>query len=165
MLFESIQTLKASGFSGFKSVRELWNDHSAIPNERGVYLIINPDCSANKFLIKGVGGFFKQKDPNVSIYELEKNWIPDCHVVYIGQAGGNSSSATLRKRLKQYLDFGKGKSVGHYGGRLIWQLANHPDLTIAWKALKENDPKIIERQLLNDFRNHYGKMPFANLTM
>ena len=32
--------------------------------------------------------------------ELSKNWVENSFVVYIGQAGGNGSAATLRKRLK-----------------------------------------------------------------
>ena len=162
-MYKNIDAIKAAGFTGFKSITELWKDHSAIPKEKGVYLIINPESEAKEFLIVGVGGFFKQKDPNVSLEELSKNWIENSFVVYIGQAGGNGSAATLRKRLKQYLDFGKGKPVGHYGGRLIWQIQDHPELLIAWKVLKDDDPKIIERRLINDFIDNYGKMPFANL--
>ena len=162
-MFQNIESIKEAGFAGFKSVSNLWNDHSTIPNEKGVYLIINPKCETKKFLPKGVGGFFKEKDPNVSMEVLANNWVENSCVVYIGQAGGNGSAATLRKRLKQYLDFGKGKPVGHYGGRLIWQLENNSELLIAWKVLKNDDPKIIERQLINDFADNYGRMPFANL--
>ena len=165
IMYKNIDTIKAAGFTGFKPISKLWKEHSAIPDERGVYLIINPKCELKKFLTKGVGGFFKQKDPNVSQEELSKNWVENSFVVYIGQAGGNDSAATLRKRLKQYLDFGKGKPVGHYGGRLIWQIQHHPELLIAWKVLKIDDPKIIERELINAFVKYYGKMPFANLTL
>ena len=59
MLYKSIDTIKTAGFTGFKSVSELWNDDSIIPKERGVYLIINPKYESKKFLAKGVGGFFK----------------------------------------------------------------------------------------------------------
>lgn len=162
-MFQDLVKLKDFGFTGFKSVEQLWNDNSCIPNERGVYLIINSNSSATKFLSKGVGGYFKQKDPNISLSELKENWVENCQVLYIGQAGGNGSSATLNKRLKQYLDFGKGKPVGHYGGRLIWQLATHKDLIVAWKPTKENDPKAEESTLINEFYNYYGKLPFANL--
>lgn len=124
-MFQELTKIKEAGFTGFKTVAQLWNDNSNIPNEKGVYLIINPDCTKNHFTIKGVGGFFKGKDPNLSVNDLKANWVDDCYVLYIGQAGGNGSAATLKKRLKQYLDFGKGKPVGHYGGRLIWQLSHH----------------------------------------
>jgi len=164
-MYNNLEMLKRNGFVGFKSIFELWNNHSSIPNERGVYLIINPRSDSKKFLIKGVGGFFKQRNPNVSPNVLLNNWVDDSLVLYIGQAGGNGSAATLKKRLKQYLDFGKGKAVGHYGGRLIWQIEHYSELVVAWKILKDDDPKIIERQMINDFMNQYGKMPFANLTI
>jgi hypothetical protein len=161
---QDLSLVKKAGFAGFKTVKELWNDHSVIPNERGIYVVINPDCSMNKFLTKGVGGYFKEKDPNVSLSELTSNWVESSPVLYIGQAGGNGSSATLRKRLKQYLDFGKGKPVGHYGGRLIWQLAHHGSLIVAWKITPQTDPRVEEKIYINDFVSHYGKLPFANLT-
>jgi hypothetical protein len=162
-MYNSIDTIKASGFTGFKTIAQLWNDYSIIPNESGIYLILNPHCSCKQYLKKGVGGFFKGKDPNLSVEELDKNWVNGCHVLYIGKAGGIGSSATLRKRLKQYLDFGKGKPVGHYGGRLIWQLANHPELIVAWKSKTTADPRTEERNLLREFEGHYVVLPFANL--
>ena len=163
MQFKNIENLKNLGFIGFKPVNDLWNDHRIIPNEKGVYLVLN--LSLEKiFLNKGVGGFFKQRDPNVSIEELEKKWVSDSIVVYIGQTGGNGSSGVLRKRVKQYLDFGKGKPIGHYGGRHIWQLSNYADLVFAWKVLENEDPKNIERKLIQDFIKEHGKKPFANIS-
>lgn len=161
---QNLEALKAAGFTGFESIMKLWNNHLMIPNEKGVYVIINPKKDSRQFLTKGVGGFFKQKDPNVGIDILSDKWVDDCFIIYIGKAGGNGSAATLRKRLKQYLDFGKGKPVGHYGGRLIWQLQHHTELLIAWKVLPNDDLIAIERELIKDFIDAYGKMPFANLT-
>jgi len=165
MLFKDLDSIKAAGFTGFRTIKDLWNDDSSIPNERGVYIVLTLEPSLKKFALKGAAGFFKQRNPNVSLEELQKNWVHDSHIIYIGQAGGNGSSSTLRIRLRQYLNFGKGKPVGHYGGRYIWQLQNPSDLLLAWKVLMHDDPKIVERGLLLDFISSYGKMPFANLTM
>lgn len=162
-MFQDLSFIKKAGFAGFKTIKELWNDHSIIPNERGVYVIINPDCSMNKFLAKGVGGYFKGKDPNINLDELSSKWVESSPVLYIGQAGGNNSSATLRKRLKQYLDFGQGKPVGHFGGRLIWQLAHHQSLLVAWKVSTTNDPLDEEKKLIMQFSAFYKRLPFANL--
>lgn len=163
-MFQDLSKIKESGFIGFKTIEQLWNDYSNLPNEKGIYVILNPDCSIKQFLSKGVGGFFKTKDPNVSLSELNSNWVNDCHLLYVGQAGGNGSSATLKKRVKQYLDFGKGKPVGHYGGRLIWQLSHHKSLIVAWKVTRTTDPRDEERTLIKDFYGYYGRLPFANLT-
>lgn len=163
-MFQNLASIKEAGFTGFKTVEQLWNDYSVIPDERGVYLILNPDCTMKQFLSKGVGGYFKGKDPNLSVPQLTSNWVDNSHVLYIGQAGGNGSSATLRKRLRQYLEFGRGKPVGHYGGRLIWQLFHHKELIVVWKILKDSNPRDEEGWFLREYLNYYTKLPFANLT-
>jgi hypothetical protein len=163
-MFQDLSSIKEAGFSGFKTVEQLWHDYSLIPDKKGVYLILNPDCTMKQFLLKGVGGYFKGKDPNLSIPQLISNWVDNSYILYIGQAGGNGSSATLRKRIRQYLEFGKGKPVGHYGGRLIWQLTQHKELIVAWKILESSNPRKEEANLLKEFFSIYEKLPFANLS-
>ncbi len=163
-MFQDLSKFKELGFSGFKTVEQLWNGLSDLPNERGIYIILNPDCTMKQFMVKGVGGYFKDKDPNISLSDLNSKWVDGCSILYIGQAGGNGSSATLRKRIKQYLNFGQGKPVGHYGGRLIWQLAHYKNLIVAWKITPNSDPREEEKLLMKDFYNFYGRLPFANLT-
>ena len=163
-MYSQIDAVKKLGFSGFKTIKQLWDDHSVLPNAKGVYMVLNPDCARKSILEKGVGGFFKDRDPNVPVSNLTKRWVENCHVLYFGKAGGNpESTATLRTRLKQYLDFGSGKPVGHYGGRFIWQLAHHPELIVAWKETPNDDPRKIEDRLIKEFEDYYGKLPFANI--
>jgi hypothetical protein len=95
---------------------------------------------------------------------LEQNWVKKSKCVYIGKAGSLNGNATLRKRLKQYLRFGQGFNVGHYGGRLIWQLKNHSELTFCWMPLNEIEPRDLEKKILTEFIRQYGQRPFANLT-
>src|SRR6185436_17638038 len=101
-MYQNVVSFKEAGFSGFVSINQLWNDPNSIPNEKGVYVILNPDSSKKQFLQTGVGGHFKGKDPNVTIDQLHSNWVDNSPLLYVGQAGGNHSSATLRKRLKQF---------------------------------------------------------------
>lgn len=162
--FNDIEKLKKSGFLGFKSVTELIADPNILPNQMGIYLVLNLSNKKPEFLTKGVGGFFKGKDPNISITDLNKNWVEKSKVVYIGKAGGINGNATLRSRLKQYLKFGQGFNVGHYGGRLIWQLKNHSDLIFCWLTLTDTEPRELEKKLIADFIKEFGKRPFANLT-
>jgi len=163
MDFNSIEELKDNGFTGFKTVKELWRDKSCIPKTMGVYIVINPNYSNTKFINPGVGGFFKGKDPNVEIDELKMNYVSDSKVVYIGKAGGINVNATLHSRLGQYLRFGKTKNVGHAGGRYIWQIKDYDKLLFCWKEIIGNEPENIERDLINSFIGKYGKMPYANL--
>lgn len=79
--------------------------------------------------------------------------------MYIGKA------TSLRKRLGQLLRFGAGANVGHWGGRYLWQLADADDLVIAWKETPMIDPRMVEASMLQDYVTHYGRLPFANLTI
>lgn len=102
MNFNEIDEIKSNGFSGFKSIAELWEDKSEILKRKGVYLILNPSYENTEFINPGVGGFFKGKDPNVLIDELESNYIENCKVVYIGKAGSLNGKATLNSRIGQF---------------------------------------------------------------
>ena len=163
MNFKDIQQLEIYGFTGFKKIGELFNDYSSIPDTKGVYLFLNLDNPNPIFLKMGTGGHFKGKDPNVSIQELEKNWVAETIVVYIGKAGGKTAKATLQSRLKQYLKFGQGKNIGHWGGRYIWQLPKSENLIVCWKELETEEPSAIESHLIGCFKLIYEKRPFANL--
>jgi hypothetical protein len=77
-------------------------------------------------------------------------------VVYIGKA------ANLRRRLREFMRFGAGAPIGHWGGRLIWQLHRSSDLLIAWRETPGEVPKEVESELISDVRAAYGKPPFAN---
>jgi hypothetical protein len=116
-------SLKDAGFTGFHTIADLWVNHECIPVVQGIYVVVRSADDNPVFLDKGTGGFFKGKEPNYSVVELTGRWITGCKVSYVGKAGGDSFAATLRSRIRQYLNFGKGKSVGHTGGRAIWQLA------------------------------------------
>ncbi len=164
LIFNDIEDLKKNGFKGFKTVKELWTDKSSIPKVKGIYLVINPTYEKVEFINPGVGGFFKGKDPNVSIAELKNNYVDNSQIVYIGKAGSPTGKATLNSRLGQYLSFGKTKNAGHWGGRLIWQLQNHRELVFCWKPTPCDDPREIEKNLLNDYMIQFGVRPFANLT-
>lgn len=169
MDFDSINSIKANSFKGFTTIGELFIDYSDVDDERGNYLVLYLTDKEPEFVYPGVGGFFKVKDPNVPVSVLQSNWVYGTIVVNIGQAGGiragKWSEVTLHGRIGKYLRFGKGKNVSHKGGRYIWQLKDYKDLVLCWKPWpnKMRDPKEVESQMLQDFKNIYGKLPFANL--
>ena len=162
--FDNIDSIKNSGFLGFKKVKELFLNDSSIPEKMGVYMILYIGQQPPEFLKVGTGGHFKGKNPNVPIAVLDENWVENTCVIYIGKAGGVDSRATLRSRLRQYFRFGSGENVGHYGGRLIWQLKNSRDLIVCWKPLQKENPRSAEYELITQFVLEYKKRPFANLT-
>lgn len=156
MTFNDIEEIKKNGFTGFKKMSDLFLDSSMLPDNKGVYLIFNADNKPVEFLTVGSGGYFKGKNPNISLVELKANWVDNTKVVYIGKA------TSLKLRLRQYFSFGQGKNIGHYGGRLIWQLKYSKDLLVCWKVLS-TDPREYEVELIQQFVSIYGCRPFANL--
>ena len=158
-----INKLKEYGFKGFIPIKELRSSTQLIPKVRGVYVVMRIKDTAPDFMPVGTGGYFKGKNPNVSIEELQNNWVEDTKIVYIGKGGDPGVDATLNSRIKQYLNFGKG-GKNHYGGRYIWQLSDAEDLIIAWKELPKETPSEVETNMIEAFRNaHNDKRPFANL--
>ncbi|MBR5061446.1 MAG: hypothetical protein IKX24_04800 [Prevotella sp.] len=156
--------LQAQGFEGFKTMGELMDGaRTWIPAQKGVYVVLRESGSEPQFLTEGTGGFFKCQNPNVPVSELKDNWVDGASIVYIGKAGGIGSSSTLQKRLGQYLRFGQGANIGHWGGRYIWQLADSRDLVVCWKTLVEEEPRDVEHQMIAEFKATHGKRPFANL--
>lgn len=139
--------LRASGFSG------VWKGPAA-------YVIYRPNAGPPAFLTDNPAHHFKGQDPTVTIDALQANWVLGAHVVYIGKA------EVADRRLKQFADFGAGRPVGHWGGRLIWQLADSADLLVAWHAISwEESPRSYEKRLLAHFASlHNGSLPYANLT-
>jgi hypothetical protein len=161
--FEHLSIFQKEGFEGFLKLDDLLFNCSPIPAIKGVYMILWINKKPPEFLAIGTGGHFKRRDPNISMAELKHNWVENTQVVYIGKAGGDDSKATLRSRLTQYFRFGQGKNVGHYGGRLIWQIKNCKELLVCWKPLPNDDPRSVEAELIREFVSTYKKRPFANL--
>lgn len=57
--------------------------------------------------------------------------------------------------------FATGQPVGHWGGRLLWQV--DMDYLFAWRETPGADPEVVEKPMLREFSDCYGSLPFANL--
>jgi hypothetical protein len=153
-------SLAGAGFDGFLTFEELRGRLAEVPTEGGVYIVLREAEGPGQFLEQNPGGRFKQRDPSVAAEVLLAKWVDDCQGVYIGK-GDN-----IRRRLKQYADFGAGKPIGHWGGRYIWQLADSDELVVAWKACRSEETAAeMEAGLLRRFKKeHGGRLPFANIS-
>jgi hypothetical protein len=75
--------------------------------------------------------------------------------VYIGKAD------SLRSRLDLLTGFARGEAIMHWGGRLLWQLASSDELLVAWRLAQDFGD--LECDLIDEFRDVYGRLPYANL--
>lgn len=163
MLTNEIE-LKENGFFGFIPVSELQkNKCRDVPNNKGVYVILRTANLEPKFKVISSGGHFKGRNPSISIPTLRKKWVDDAKVLYVGKAGSMVGNSNLKNRLRQYMDFGQGLIVGHWGGRYIWQLTDSNSLKVCWKSTPNENPRTVEKYLIQEFMNSYSKLPFANL--
>jgi len=154
--------LHGHGFGGFKAIEDHWPDGlincSSIPDQPGTYIVVCGEQFVPHFVEPGTGGSYRGRDPNVAIAALQEKWVADSRILYVGRA------ANLRRRIRQYLRFGRGESVSHWGGRFIWQLRNTEELLIGYVVLANGNHVSYERLLLNEYYNKHRKLPFANLT-
>jgi hypothetical protein len=140
-----------------------------IPDIKGIYVVLAKTLPEKAYLKVGSGGFFKGKNPNVSEEFMLSNWVNSTHILYIGKAGGTNlngtiSSSTLNERISAYLKFWQGANIGHWGCRLIWQLQYCKDLFIYWRPCTDDEnPVELEKRMICEFEEYYGKMPYANL--
>jgi hypothetical protein len=157
----SAADLKATGFVGWRTWNELrGNGFAAVPRTPAVYVLFRAEATKPAFLAKSPGGRFKGRDPTVSVSTLAEKWVPGAHIVYIGKA------KVANRRLKQFARFGAGEPVGHWGGRLIWQLVDVASVLVAWHSITWSETaREYEKRLIAHFEEiHGGSMPFANLT-
>ncbi len=158
----SRSALEAEGFVGWVPFAALVG--AGVVAEPGMYLVWRDGSAEPTFLPASVGGRFKGKDPSVDTARLAEEWVPGASVVYIGKASARKRGGkALAKRLDEFRRFGAGEAFGHWGGRLIWQLADHADLLVAWRATAPEDPEDVEADMIDAFTSVYGALPFANL--
>jgi hypothetical protein len=154
----SREALEDEGYAGFITFATLSETLADVPASGGAYLVYRETTAEPAFLEENPGGRFKGRDPTELVDVLQAKWVPDAHVVYIGKAD------SLRRRLKQFADFGAGKPIGHWGGRYIWQLADSASLLVAWReASDEETAAAAEQALVERFKTRYDRLPFANI--
>jgi hypothetical protein len=161
----TLSGLQKAGFDGFTTFAALLDGElERVPREAGAYVVVRPSSGAPSFLDTSCGGHFKGRNPAQSAEILESKWINECAVLYIGKADRTSPQRSLYHRLREYALFGSGKAIGHWGGRYIWQLAESPDLLVAWRvAPPAQTGADVEAELVGLFKQQFGRLPFANI--
>jgi hypothetical protein len=153
----SITDLRGRGFVGFVPVSELDDKPAQVPGDGGVYAVACEATGEPQFLARSDAGWWKGKNPTVSADTLAANWVNGVQTLYLGDA------ASLRERVGLLAEFSRAgrRSVMHYGGRLLWQVQGWQALLVAWKV--EPFHTALEHDLLEEFIEAHGRLPFANL--
>lgn len=160
MKFEEKEWLEKEGFEGFLKIKDLKEQEyllSTIPTQSGVYVSLRLSNDKPKFCEVSTGGHYEGKDPKKPIAKLQKKWVEDSVIMYIGE------SCNLQERISLYLEFSQGKAVRHWGGRYVWQLEDADELVVCWKVCKNAENKKYE--MLTDFKAEHGALPFANIVL
>lgn len=155
--------LQAAGFVGFVTVAELRAEACArVPTRPGIYVVLRVSEAAPRFLRHSPAGWFQGHDPTETAIVLRARWIPETPLLYVGKAtAGSRGVRHLRKRLNELLDFGAGRSIGHRGGRYLWQIEGSDTFLVAW--LPDHDPTTAENEVLRAFSATHGSYPYANI--
>ena len=131
-----------------------------IPECSGIYKILVPDNMQIQFSNQQHG----RHVGNANLYsadKLEKKYAMckdgDKKILYIGKAGGEKG---LRQRLRQYINYGVGKSENHKGGRAIWQVRDCWKLLVCYEPCE--NPSEREHELLIEYKKRNGCYPLAN---
>jgi hypothetical protein len=155
----SRQALTDRGYGGWVPLRELRPGGTAtVEGVPGTYVVVRPSDDAPVFLAVSPAGCFKGRDPSVPVDQLRANWVDGATTLYIGKADN------LTDRVRSMAAFGDGRPQAHYGGRLVWQLADAAAFLFAWRPLRLGftTARGDEVDMIERFRSAYGKPPFAN---
>ena len=93
---------------------------------------------------------------------LEKFWLPDETIVYIGKAGPNKER-TIRKRVKEYYKTQMGCDSKHAGGHWVKILKDISSLNIFYSEYSGLDIEEKEEQLILSFIDNVSKRTKENL--
>lgn len=134
------------------------NRSSALPRLPGIYAVSYEAGRPKSWQIESCGGWHKKRNPAVDPHRLNREWVDGTDIVYVGR-----TDRTLAKRIGEFARFGRGEPIGHWGGRLIWQLPHADLLMVGWIALDMGLATERESALLAEFLEAFDRLPFANL--
>ena len=149
-----------TGFYGFLSIQYLHtHGFSSISNKNGVYMVCIPQVFSKKILGSTTAiEAYKEQSLLYTVEELERKWVEESDILYIGKAGSKSNH--LQQRIRQFVRYAYSEGNNHRGGRALWQLENCHSLLIGYKEVL--DAREAERSLICEFQTKFGKRPFAN---
>ena len=157
--FETLDGLRALGFGGFLRPAELRaGDFLPVPSAPGVYAVLREPLPP-RWLNRSLAPAWRGMDPSEKPEVLAERWVEGAALLYLGVAPGPGVRNRLQQRIKRMLRFGQGRVVAHWGGRRVWQLADHAALRVAWMPC--DDPAQRAAGWLAAFVARFERAPFA----
>ena len=131
------------------------NGFNSINKQEGIYIVKTP----KDFKVNFTFNMLNKTCPCYCIKDLadKYNKTMNKEILYIGK------SVNLRKRIKQYINYGLNKNKIHKGGRAIFQIQNYTELEIEYYYCASS--KDCEKQSLKNYLKNNGVLPLANWTL
>lgn len=157
--------LRAAHFRGFIPLKGLTRADVLGPrgsaDVEGVYAVLRPARTRPDFI---EDDHPKPRQPVMRTEDVAKRWPEENpEILYIGKA---KRSNGLAARLLQFQRCGFSGGTNHYGGRLVWRIADRDSLLVCWKCLPEGTARDIESLMIMGFKKSYRQKlpPFANIS-
>ncbi len=153
--FKADQLLQFSkiGFDGFFKIGHIGQQLDTIPNTPGVYIVFNFSSQqlniSNHSIIEN------------SEYYMKNKWVRDAKIIYIGKTTDQEKTNTLRNFLTK-LTY---ETINHPlidDIMLLQSIPRYEELLICWKEATNESANQLHKKLIDEFKNNYGKLPFAN---
>ena len=124
------------GFEGFIAIDCIAKHASSIPNNKGVYMILQ--------LHPQLPDFSKLNELNFTTRTCLDKWVEDAKVLYIGTSTKYNSMHNLQDSLSNMVK-SKGVKIGDMGGALINSMPKPEELLVCWKVVAGGDPKLLQK--------------------
>lgn len=155
------EALTGMGYRVVSTLHDLRDPHGperkSIPHRPGTYVVVRPATSPPEFSEGAHGGKSARQRRTAPVSDLSRAWVDGSALLYVGEG------ADLRERVALLIRFGLETADGHVGGEWIWRLQDSWSLLLAYRQLPSKaEATREESRMLEQFRNQYGRLPFAN---
>jgi hypothetical protein len=148
-------------FLEWKQVAELYHARCKdLPTYPGVYVVLRPRLKRPVFIERSSAGWFKGRNPSYPAEVVKREWVRGARIMYVGMT---ACKGGLQERIRNLVDFGYGKAVGHRGGRMLWHLPDWEKLEVSWRRCPASGADAMETAMIAAFRQMHRARPFANM--
>lgn len=164
----SLTELQLFGFQGFDLLSN-WDTEQIFARYgrdiEGVYVVARESMATPRFKDE----FHHRPRPKVwTDGEAAQRWVEGVQTLYFGKGPlrspkPNGKRDGLANRIEELRAHGLERGSNHYGGKLLWQLADSEDLLLGWKPVKEGTSGQVESGLILGFKRLIGQQPYANV--